>query len=336
MMKIPLISIVMPVKNTSQFLRECLDSIFSQTYTNWELLAVNDGSTDNSLAILNEYAQKDNRVKVFSNNGSGIIDALRLAYSNSLAEMITRMDSDDIMSLDKLEVMSATLTVEGKGNIALGLVKYFSESGVGDGFKRYEEWLNSLTLSGNNFNEIYKECVVPSPCWMVYREDLEKCGAFSSDRYPEDYDLTFRFYINGLKAIPCDKVLHYWRDYPTRTSRTDANYEDNTFIEIKAHYFLEQEYDTSKTLVLWGAGGKGKALAQLLIKKDVDFNWISDNPKKIGKHIYDKEMLAINKLDNINNAQSIVTVANHKSQAEIRKYFESKGEVSMSDYYFFC
>jgi glycosyltransferase involved in cell wall biosynthesis len=331
-----LISVVMPVKNTAQYLNECLDSILKQSYTNWELLIVDDGSTDESFNILKSYSDNDNRITIFKNNGSGIIDALRLAYSNSLGEMITRMDSDDIMSLDKLEVMSTNLMGAGKGNIALGLVKYFSESGVGDGFKRYEEWLNGLTELGNNFNEIYKECVVPSPCWMLYREDLEKCVAFSSDRYPEDYDLTFRFYINGLKPIPCNKVLHYWRDYPTRASRTDANYADSTFIEIKTHYFLEQEYDENKNLVLWGAGGKGKALAQLLIKSGVDFIWICDNPKKIGKHIYDKEILPINELDNINNTQSIVSVANPKSQLEIQKYFESKGEVSMSDYYFFC
>jgi glycosyltransferase involved in cell wall biosynthesis len=331
-----LISVVMPVKNTAQYLNECLDSILKQSYTSWELLVVDDGSTDESFKILKSYSDNDNRITIFKNNGSGIIDALRLAYSNSSGEMITRMDSDDIMSEDKLEVLGANLLSNGKGNIAVGLVKYFSENGVGDGFKRYEEWLNSLTISGNNFNEIYKECVVPSPCWMLYREDLEKCGAFRPNRYPEDYDLTFRFYINGLNPIPCNKVLHYWRDYPTRTSRTDANYADNTFIEIKTHYFLEQEFDASKTLVLWGAGRKGKALAQLLIKKGIDFNWISDNPKKIGKHIYDKEILPINELENINNGQSIVTVANPKSQLEIQKYFESKGEVSMLNYYFFC
>jgi len=335
-MQKPLISIVMPVKNTSLFLGECLDSILRQTLINWELLAVDDGSTDESYNILKSYSVNDNRIKVFKNNGRGIIDALRLAYLNSSGELITRMDSDDVMSADKLEVLSDNLLSVGGGGIALGMVEYFSEDGVGEGFKNYEDWLNGLTVRGSNFSEIYKECVIPSPCWMVFRDDLEKCGAFRSNRYPEDYDLTFRFYLNGLKPIPCNKILHQWRDYATRTSRTDENYADNTFIEIKADYFLELEHNPEKKLVLWGAGGKGKAVAKKFISQGVDFLWICDNPKKIGKHIYDKQMLGFNELDNIENAQSIITVANPKAKEEIKSYFGKRNQKSMKDFFFFC
>ncbi len=335
-MQKPLVSIIMPVKNTAQFLNECLDSILNQSYQNWELLVVDDGSTDDSFNILKLYSEKDNRVNVFSNNGKGIIDALRLAYSKSLGAFITRMDSDDIMTADKLEVLTSNLSDKGKGSIAVGLVKYFSEDELGEGFRKYEEWLNGLIIEGKCFEEIYKECVIPSPCWMVCREDFEKCDALRPNRYPEDYDLTFRFYINGLNPIPCNKVLHHWRDYSTRTSRTDDNYADNTFITIKADYFLSEEYDETKNLVVWGAGGKGKALAKLLIDRGIDFHWICDNPKKIGKHIYDKEMLAFSELSTIENAQSIVTVANTEAQEEIKKYFEKLNQKAMEDYYFFC
>jgi glycosyltransferase involved in cell wall biosynthesis len=326
----------MPVKNTAQFLEQCLDSIVHQSYQNWELLAVDDGSSDNSFSILESYQNKDSRIKPFRNDGKGIIDALRLAYSKSSGEFITRMDSDDMMSLDKLTVMSSNLIDKGEKHLAVGLVQYFSENELGDGFKNYEQWLNGLTLKGNNFSEIYKECVIPSPCWMVYRNDFEKCDALRPTIYPEDYDLTFRFYINGLKPIACDKVLHHWRDYATRASRTDDNYADNTFITIKADYFLKLEYDNSKNLVVWGAGRKGKALAKILIDKEIPFQWICDNPKKIGKHIYDKEMLGFNELANIKNAQSIVTVANQTAQLEIKKHFETLGQKAMKDYFFFC
>tara|TARA_B100000809_G_scaffold67577_1_gene64603 strand:- start:85 stop:1092 length:1008 start_codon:yes stop_codon:yes gene_type:complete len=335
-MKNPLVSIIMPVKNTTQFLEECLNSILDQTYTNWELLVVDDGSSDDSFNILKAYSKKDNRVKPFRNDGKGIIDALSLAYSKSSGEFITRMDSDDIMAEDKLEVLSTNLINKGKGSIAVGLVKYFSDNDLGEGFRRYEEWLNNLIIKGTCFDEIYKECVIPSPCWMVFREDFERCDALRPNRYPEDYDLTFRFYVNGLKPIPCDIILHHWRDYPTRTSRTDDNYADNTFIAIKADYFLSQEYNKKKNLVVWGAGGKGKALAKILIEKNIEFHWICDNPKKIGKQIYEIEMLAISELEKIENTQSIVTVANNIAQEEIKVYFEKLNQKAMKDYYFFC
>ena len=335
-MKSSLISILMPVKNTAQFLKECLDSILNQTETNWELIAINDHSTDDSFTILKEYSKKDNRIKVYSNISEGIINALRMAYSKSEGELITRMDSDDIMASNKLSVLKSNLLKSGNGHIGIGLVKYFSENKLGEGFKKYESWLNELTKEGNNFDGIYKECSIPSPCWMVFKEDLDLCEAFQPNRYPEDYDLAFRFYLQGLKPIVCNTILHYWRDYSTRTSRTHIHYADNTFMEIKSYYFLNHEYDKSKNLVIWGAGDKGKTMAKKLIEKEINFYWICDNPKKIGKHIYDQKMLPFTALVDIENTQSIITVANINAQKEIRKYLEEHHYQPQKDYIFFC
>lgn len=326
----------MPVKNTSAYLVECLESICNQTETNWELLVVNDHSTDDSFSILTHFSEKDNRIKVFQNNGMGIIDALRLAYEKSSGDLITRMDSDDIMTNNKLQVLKTNLLRFGKGNIAVGGVSYFSETFLGEGFKNYESWLNKITSNGSNFEDIYKECVIPSPCWMVFKEDLEKCKAFQPNDYPEDYDLAFRFYEQNLKPIPCDKKIHLWRDYPIRTSRTHEHYADQTFLDIKFKYFMKLEYDANKNLVVWGAGTKGKTIAKKLIEKSIEFYWICDNPNKIGKHIYNKEMLSFTALENIVHAQSIITVANKSAQQKIRKYLEKNTLESNQDYFFFC
>lgn len=332
----PLISILTPFKNTETYLAKCLDSIQNQTYTNWELLIVDDGSTDNSYEIVSKYSKKDNRIKLFKNEGSGIIEALRLALSKSSGEFVTRMDSDDIMTPNKLEVMVNSLQTYGKGHVAVGLVKYFSDRGISDGYSKYEQWLNKLTETGTNYSEIYKECVIPSPCWMTYREDLIVCEAFTPNRYPEDYDLTFRFYKYGLKCIPCDQLLHHWRDYDTRTSRTHEHYAQNYFLDIKLHYFLELDYDNSRPLSIWGAGFKGKSIAKSLVDKGIPFHWICDNPKKINKHIYNQSLKAFNHLSTLRNPQSIITVANAKAQEDIRAYLHQQGMESMIDYFFFC
>ena len=230
-----LISILTPFKNTEAFLPERLDSIQSQTYENWELLIVDDGSTDGSFNIVETYAKADKRIKLFKNVGKGIIEALRFAFSKSKGTLITRMDSDDVMPHNKLEVMHDQLVTHGKKHVALGLVKYFGEAGISDGYHKYEKWLNKLTTQGTNYYEIYKECVIPSPCWMLHREDLIACKAFEPNRYPEDYDLAFRLYEQHYKCIPNDKILHYWRDYSHRTSRTHEHYAQNYFLTIKTH-----------------------------------------------------------------------------------------------------
>lgn len=332
----PLVSILIPFKNVESYFEECLNSISNQTYKNWEVLAVNDHSDDGSLAIAENFSKSDNRFKIFSNDESGIITALRKAYENSNGEFITRMDADDHMTSNRISFMVASLLAQGKGAVAIGQVKYFSKNGVNDGYDRYEKWLNQLTASGSNFQEIYKECVIPSPCWMVHKYDLDTCTAFIPNRYPEDYDLAFRFYEKELTCIPCTETLHYWRDYETRTSRTSEHYAQNYFLDIKLHYFLKLEYDSTKTLVVWGAGKKGKTIAKSLSERNIQFKWVCDNPKKIGKEIYGTWLIHYSELETIENPQSIITVANQEEQMTIKSFLENLGQIPAQDYFFFC
>lgn len=335
-MEQPLVSILTPFKNTSEFLSECLTSIQKQSYTNWELLIVDDGSTDNSYKIVNTFTKKDKRIKLFTNPGKGIIEALRFAYSKASGIFITRMDSDDIMTPNKLEVLTSLLLKNGKGYLATGLVKYFSKEGISAGYKNYETWLNKLTKAGTNYSEIYKECVIASPCWMLYRTDFKTIEAFKPNRYPEDYDLTFRCYKYGLKVIPCNELLHYWRDYSNRTSRTHKHYAQNYFLDIKLHYFLKLDHNPKKPLVIWGAGFKGKTIAKSLVDQNIPFYWICDNPNKIGRDIYGQTLLKFDYLKSLKHPQSIVTVANADAQVEIRDYMQQHEMKEMSDYFFFC
>ena len=335
-MKAPLVSILIPFKNTAPFLEECLNSILTQTYINWEVLAINDNSNDGSLGIVERYANNDTRIKVYNNTGNGIINALRTAYSLSQGKFITRMDSDDVMTPKRLAVMVADLLNKGMGHVAIGQVKYFSEKGISDGYNRYEKWLNELTAKGRNYSELYKECVIPSPCWMVYKKDLDACAGFEPNAYPEDYDLAFRFYEQGLKVIPSSEVLLLWRDYDHRTSRTSEHYAHNYFLDIKLRYFIKLHLELDKNLVVWGAGNKGKQIAKALLAKGINFQWICNNPKKIGREIYGKILLPIHSLEQLPNAQSIITVANTDEQQHIRTYFKEHKKRPMQDYFFFC
>ena len=335
-MKQPLVSILMPFRNTGEYLGECLDSISGQDYPHWELLAVDDHSSDSSRDLLESAARRDPRIRVLENPGAGIIPALRKAYASSSGRLVTRMDSDDRMAPQRLGTMCRQLLQSGSGHIALGLVRYFSPRGISDGYARYETWINGLSRTGSNFSEIYKECVIPSPCWMVWREDLDRCGAFGPDRYPEDYDLTFRFYQSGYSCLPASDVLLYWRDYDARTSRNSEHYAQNYFLDIKVHYFLEIDRDRSRPLVVWGAGFKGKKIARLLQQSAEPFTWVCDNPRKIGKRIYGVTLRDFRDMTNLEDPQGIITVANEQAQKEIREFLASRGQVCARDYFFFC
>ncbi len=331
-----LISIIMPVKNAGLYLDECIQSIINQEEKNWELLAVNDNSDDNSRAIMEKYSLIDQRITVLDSKGQGIIDALQSGFQDSNGSFITRMDADDIMPICKLKVLKEQLEKKGQGHIATGFVKYFSANTLGDGYIHYEAWLNKLTKDGSNFNELYKECVIPSPCWMLYRSDFESIGSFDSPIYPEDYDLVFRMYKGGLTVIPTDKILHHWRDYAHRTSRTDENYMDNRFLEIKCSYFLQLDYDKTKELILWGAGKKGKAIAKYLVAAQIPFRWICNNERKIGREIYGKILETVQMDFNSESMQFIISVAIPDEQAYIKQTLAFSGCIEMKQTFFFC
>lgn len=319
------ISILLPVYNAAPFLPECLDSILDQSIESWELIAIDNNSSDGSLGILQAYANKDSRIRVLNNQPNSIITALRKGLEISSGQWITRMDADDRMASEKLELMQKTLHQHGNGHLAVGLVEYFSQGKLGEGYRRYASWLNELTLQNKNFDDRYKECVIPSPCWMCSRADLIRCGAFDADRYPEDYDLAFRFFRGGLKVIGVPKVLHYWRDYSSRSSRTSENYSDNRFLELKVDYFQQLDHDSKRPLALWGAGKKGKQIAKLLLKKNRSFHWLTNNPAKIGHDIYGQKLVAFSFLTELVDPQIVISVAAPDGQVEIRDYLEGHG-----------
>ncbi len=97
------ISIIIPVYNSEKYLRECLDSVLAQTYTDFEVLLIDDGSTDTSGAICEEYVAKDARFKVFHKENGGVSSARNLGIEKAKGEWITFVDSDDVLSCDYLK-----------------------------------------------------------------------------------------------------------------------------------------------------------------------------------------------------------------------------------------
>jgi len=329
------ISVLMPVRNAAPWLTECIESLLAQTHSDWELLAVNDHSTDDSGGILEAFAKKDHRIIALTATGSGIIEALRLAYYKSAGSLVTRMDADDIMPPRKLERLLSTWQQGGTGSLATGWVKYIAEDALQDGYRRYASWLNELQRTGNPFQAIYRECVIPSPAWLVHRDDLDRIGAFQPDRYPEDYDLVFRMYAGNLQVRSAGEVVHIWRDHPTRSSRTRPEYARQEYFKLKVPYFRELDFDPGRRLVLWGAGSKGKNLARQLQKQGLPFRWVCNNPSKWGHYIYEVLMEGPEVLQELPAPQIIVAVSGPDDQQQLLSQFEEKGLREGRDFFFF-
>ena len=96
------VSIVVPIYNVEKYLRRCLDSLVNQTFRDIEVIALNNGSTDNSLSILNGYANRDKRIKVIDNNNLGVSEARNIGIREAKGKYIVFVDSDDWINVDMI------------------------------------------------------------------------------------------------------------------------------------------------------------------------------------------------------------------------------------------
>lgn len=311
----------MPFKNEERFLRETLESILSQSERDFEVIAVNDHSSDESAKILSEYAAKDSRFQLFTNDGSGTICALQTALRNASGKLITRQDADDLQPANKLAELKQLLLSHGPGHIATGHVKYFCEGKLGNGFLKYEKWLNDLCSNSSHERHLFKECVIASSNWLLYTEDLLKINAINEAKYPEDYFMVFKVFEHGLKIVSSEEVTHLWRDHPDRASRNLEHYRDQKFYPMKIEFF--KKFHGTENITLWGSGPSGKKLAKELLGADISFHWVSNNPNKIGKIIYGVKIYDYKSLSQRCPQNIIVSVTQRGSSDEIDEFIRS-------------
>ena len=121
------ISVIIPVYNTELYLRRCLESVINQTYTNLQIIIIDDGSTDNSLKICTEYAQNDNRLIVYSQNNSGVSAARNKGLDMATGDYIAFVDSDDFIENDMFAKLLNTM-VNNEADIIVCGIKFYSET----------------------------------------------------------------------------------------------------------------------------------------------------------------------------------------------------------------
>jgi len=293
----------MPVYNAAPFLAECLETILMQTYGNWELLAVDDFSTDDSLGVIKAYAANDRRIKPIKNKEKGIIPALTVAFNKSSGQLITRMDADDRMTANKLQILESAFK-PGK-TIVTGKVKYFSSKPISQGYLDYENWLNERVDYGDHWAQVYRECVIASPNWLVDRSCFEDDICLDTLAYPEDYDMTLRWYDKGYKVITSPEITHEWREHPDRTSSNDNAYQQASFFELKTKCFIEYELKRDEPVQLLGAGKKGKLVAKILTKNEVPFQWFDVNAVDYVNGLMGKKILPLSSV--MKGKKSILT-----------------------------
>lgn len=279
----PSISVLLPCYNAASTLAEALLSLEAQTLTDFEVMAVDDGSTDGSLEILQSWAQRDARFKFLAKPHEGIITALNAGLAECRAGYIARMDADDRCKPERLELQAQFLNENPETALVSCLVKGFPDEQVQDGFRIYMEWQNSLLRDADIVREIFIESPFAHPSVMFRKEWVEQTGGYQERGWPEDYDLWMRLWLAGGHFGKVPQVLFEWREASQRLTRTDNRYAMENFLRLKAHYLVQGPLQGRQAVFIWGAGMMGRRLGKQLQHREAPLAaYIDIDPKKIG------------------------------------------------------
>lgn len=201
----PLISIIMPVYNAERYLKESLDSILSQTYRNWELIAIEDASTDASLSVLDSYAKKDPRIVIYKNiKNVGVGVSLDKGISLASGDFIARMDADDIAYPERLEKQLKFLQTHPNVVGVGGQVKLIDQRGAYIGEKIFP------TTPKGTYEMLYTAVPIQHPTLMVNKSLLpETFTWYDGWKKAQDLYLFFKLVNYGDLANLDDFVLDY-------------------------------------------------------------------------------------------------------------------------------
>lgn len=212
----PLVSVIIPIYNVEKYLRTCIDSVITQTYNNLEIILVNDGSPDKSPEICDEYAKKDNRVKVIHQNNGGLAHARNVGIANSNGEYLTFIDSDDYVSNDYVESLYKGL-IESAADISIASFIAFKES---ESFCVTLERTSFVEVTKKDYFKEYASIKAEkSMPFITAWNKLYKKELFDGIKYPkgklyEDAFTTYKLIEKSRKVVYSTTKLYYYRLNP--------------------------------------------------------------------------------------------------------------------------
>ncbi len=310
MVSSPKVSVLLPVFNAAEYLLVCLKSLERQTLKNFEIVAIDDGSTDGSTEILRQWGRLHGRLRLFKRRHQGLVPSLNAGLESCRGDLVARMDADDVAHPRRLELQAQLLHSCQEVDIVSCLVQHFPARQVAQGFRLYDDWLNSLVDHDEMFRERFAESPIAHPSVMFRKTAVDDIGGYRDSGWPEDYDLWLRLFEIGTVFAKVPRLLQFWRESPERLSRTDPRYSSDAFLRCKAHFFARGPGATGKTVILWGAGPNGKRLYRYLSEEGVVIRAIIDiDPAKIGRQVRGTPVVAPETLPDLLDERTIVVAA---------------------------
>ena len=321
----PKISIVLPSFNGEKYIRESLDSIISQKFQDWELIVVDDSSTDNTMKIVNEYADNDSRIRLIHNEkNQKLPESLNIGFRTTRGKYLTWTSDDNTFESDALEKMATFLDEHTEFDMVRADYQYIDDMGkiIGRSAPFEEKKLYAYNCIG--------------ACFLYRRVVMENVGEYARNKFlVEDYDYWLRILLSGSRIGNIEKQLYRYRLHPgslTTKRAQEIRYNESRLLAEKIEdiyeklcidneslstFFIKTLYvkniDISKyqmkiiqrlpllnrvricnkdeNVFAYGAGDYGKKAFRLL--GDHILSYVDKDPQKVGTSLYGKDIISL-------------------------------------------
>lgn len=305
----PLVSVVLPVWNAAATIARAVASVRAQTLRDWELVVVDDGSTDGTREIVRELAREEKQMRVVEVAHGGVAAAANAGAAAARGTFIARMDADDESHPERLAAQVAFLTAPENCDVGVvgSLVAFGGDRVASAGYALHVDWTNTLVTPEAIALNRFVELPVVNPSMMFRRELVARHGGYRDGDFPEDYELGLRWLDAGVRMAKVPRVLLTWHDAAGRLTRTDARYAPDKFFEMKAEWIAREVtrlgvgrvFDLPSNtprakgrvtappyLYVWGAGRHTRKRASHLTAHGVSIaGYIDVDAKKTGRRL---------------------------------------------------
>ena len=220
-----LVSIIIPVYNQEKYLKETLQSVINQSFSNWECVLINDGSVDDSVAIINEYLTQDNRFYFINSENKGVSNARNLALQQVKGDYILFLDGDDLIHPEKIAQAISNFQKNSDLSIVFNTTSYFQDTIEN---KLYDIKIDAELL---NFNDLLlywgEKIIIPIHSAIIKRSLLNGIEFNTNLTAQEDWLVWLRLFQKNPKILVLDAVLSFYRKHNTSRTQTVSLKEDH-------------------------------------------------------------------------------------------------------------
>ncbi len=331
----PVVSVLMPVYNAASGLEAVLAGLWAQRpapdapLPPFEVIAVDDGSTDAGPALLEAAAAREPRLRVLRRPHQGIAMALNAGLAAARGVYLARMDADDALHPERLARQAAHLEADPDLHLSARCVSFGGDAATAHGFAHFVDWQNGLRAPEDIARQRFRDTPVCHPSVMFRREAVDRWGGYADGDFPEDWELWLRWLDAGARMEKLPQRLLTWNDPPGRATRADVRYREAACNELRAFWLareLARHNPFHPEVWVLGAGRVARRRLAPLWRRGIrPAAYIDVDPRKIGNRVDGVPVLPRAALPEPGRCRILNALTAHGAAEEAARWLKSAG-----------